>query len=247
VVGLKDTDQIQTTVDMETTPPKISVALAPGILWPPNHRMVDVRAIVSVEGGCGPTTVVLTSATSSEPDDAAGSGDGGTENDIQGADLGTADFDVALRAERDSRGNGRTYSLTYTATDAAGNSAAGGSSLTVPHDLGKRPDPLMIHVRESAAGGTIVDWSPVLGANSYSVIRGRVKSLRESSDFIDLGDVTCVEGRSADQTTAGHEDTHAPTPGEAFFYLVAYNDGEDSSYGSEDVSKPRVATSGGCP
>jgi hypothetical protein len=246
MVGLTDTDEVVVTVGAQTTAPTISVGTTPGTLWPPNHRLVDVEAIVSVQGGCGTTRVALTSVTSSEPDDAAGGGDGSTVHDIQGADLGTADFRVALRAERDGSGSGRTYTLTYTATDAAGNAAVGSSSVLVPHDLGHGTDPLTISVRESAAG-TVVDWSQVPGAIFYSVVRGRVGSLREAADFIDLGDVACVEGRSSDATTVGHEDRDAPAEGKSFFYLVAYNDGQDSSYSTEDVDKPRIASSGSCP
>jgi len=58
-------------------------------------------------------------------------GDGHTVNDIQVDD----DGNIYLRAERSGTGTGRIYTLTYTATDAAGNSSFPASTtVTVPHD-----------------------------------------------------------------------------------------------------------------
>ena len=80
-------------------------------------------------------TVVLTSVVSNEPDN--GKGDGNTVDDVQGADVGTADYDFQVRAERSAKGSGRVYTVTYTATDAFGNSASGSATVTVPHSKGK--------------------------------------------------------------------------------------------------------------
>jgi hypothetical protein len=75
---------------------------------------------------------VLTSVASNEPDN--GLGDGNTVNDIQGAELGTPDVEFQLRSERSGRGNGRTYTIVYTATDDCGNMAEATVYVTVPHD-----------------------------------------------------------------------------------------------------------------
>lgn len=121
----------------DTTPPQISVQVSPAVLWPPNHKMVEITASVIVEDVCDSMpTIELTSITSSEPDDASGGGDGHTVNDIQGAALGTADFTFLLRAERQGSGPGRTYTVTYTATDAAGNEALASAEVSVPHSQG---------------------------------------------------------------------------------------------------------------
>ena len=55
-------------------------------------------------------------------------------NDIQGWLAGTADVRGQLRAERAGSGPGRTYTLTYTAKDVAGNSTTASCTVTVPHD-----------------------------------------------------------------------------------------------------------------
>jgi len=41
-----------------------------------------------------------------------------------------------LRAERAGTGDGRVYTITYRAIDAAGNSAEASCVVTVPHDVG---------------------------------------------------------------------------------------------------------------
>jgi hypothetical protein len=53
---------------------------------------------------------------------------------MSGAGTGTDDRAVSLRADRAGAGPGRTYTLTYSATDASGNSAAAVTTVSVPHD-----------------------------------------------------------------------------------------------------------------
>ena len=73
-----------------------------------------------------------------------------------------------------------------------------------------------------------------------------VTTLMEMDSIIDLGDVTCLASALSDPTIAGHEDQESPSVGEAYFYLVAYNDGWGSTYGTESATKPSVAKSGAC-
>ena len=72
--------------------------------------------------------VELVSVTSNEPDDAPGGNDGDTTNDVVKVD----DYTFRFRAERNEKGAGRTYTVTYRATDASGNSAAQSATVTVP-------------------------------------------------------------------------------------------------------------------
>jgi len=134
---LSDTDEVVITV-VDTTPPEITVSVSPDTLWPPNHKMVEITATVTVSDMCDLSPVItLTSIASNEPDDAKGNGDGNTENDIQGAEFGTKDYAFLLRAERAGNGDGRVYTITYTATDASGNRVIGTAIVIVPHDKGK--------------------------------------------------------------------------------------------------------------
>jgi hypothetical protein len=63
---------------------------------------------------------------------APGPSDGHTVNDIQGVELGTADFNFQLRAEADRSGPGRLYTVVYTATDSSGRQVVGSASIIAP-------------------------------------------------------------------------------------------------------------------
>ena len=242
----------QTLVSVvDTTPPSISVSVNPDYVWPPNHKMADVDVTVTAGDVCdtdpGPT-VILLSAISNEPDDAPGNADGHTAGDIQDATLGTPDYQVKLRAERQGGGSGRIYTLTYKATDHSGNAATSFDEVIIPHSLGDVVEPLdlMVQGKES----TVVSWNPVQGALHYDVIRGRLSDLSINGSDIDLGAVECIVSDSSDITTEGYEDTEIPEPGDAFFYLVQFYDGiENSSYGTESSGRARVIEkgSGNCP
>jgi hypothetical protein len=215
---------------------------------------VAVQAQVAATDVCDPApALALVAVASSEPDDAPGAGDGNTKDDIQGAEIGTADFGFYLRAERDGTGPGRTYTVGYAATDHSGNSTAATSTVTVPHDESGMVEPVLVTAEESAAG-TLLRWSEAPGALSYNVVRGAVGSLAEAADRIDLGEIRCVESGSTDAITAGNEDADLPPPGGGFFYLVEYltaagdalGTGSATSFGTEAVAKPRLPASGGC-
>ena len=126
---------MEVTVE-DTTPPEISVAVAPDTLWPPNHKMVNIDASVTASDICdADPIIVLASIISDEPDDADGIGDGETTGDIQSANLGTEDYKFRLRAERAGEQDGRIYTITYQATDFSGNSATGSATVSVPLEM----------------------------------------------------------------------------------------------------------------
>ena len=114
----------------DTTPPTLTVSASPNLLWPPNHKYVTVQATVIATDNSGVMpTVEFVSATSNEPDDAPGDADGITTNDV----VIVNDYSFKLRAERNEKGNGRIYTITYTATDASGNTSEPQSAtVTVP-------------------------------------------------------------------------------------------------------------------
>ena len=116
----------------EDTPPTLEVTVAPETLWPPNHKYVNVAAIVIPGDNEDPSPgVTLVSVTSNEPDN--GDDDGDTVNDIVIVD----DFRFKLRAERSGSGTGRVYTITYEATDACGNSTRQSATVTVPLKRGR--------------------------------------------------------------------------------------------------------------
>ncbi len=124
----------QTDGDSDTTPPEITVSCTPDTLWPPNHQYVTVTVELQVYDEGDPDPTVTHQVTSSEPDDAEGAGDGNTTRDIVEVD----DKTFELRAERSGTGDGRTYTITYSAVDDAGNGATATCIVVVPHDKGKK-------------------------------------------------------------------------------------------------------------
>jgi len=110
----------------DTTPPTLGVSLSPKLLWPPNHKLVPVVAVLEVSDLCDPSpTVVLVSIVSNEAD---------SGQDVQGASVGTDDRSFLLRAERAGGGAGRVYTVTYRARDASGNMQFASANVIVPHD-----------------------------------------------------------------------------------------------------------------
>jgi hypothetical protein len=128
--GLTDTDEITVEI-IDVEPPDVSVMTQPMMLWPPNHRMVDVTAELTI-GDCSAVAVELVSVSSDEPPN--GTGDGDTEPDISGAEIGAEDYEFQLRAERAGGGDGRTYTVVYLVTDEAGLSTEVVAHVEVPHD-----------------------------------------------------------------------------------------------------------------
>lgn len=130
--GAVSTDEVVVTV-ADTQPPSVEFSVSPTSLWPPNHKMVPVHVRLRVTD-CSPVTVTLVSVESNEPEN--GTGDGNTEPDIQGAEIGTADYDFLLRAERSGGGSGRIYRIVYSVVDAGGVETLVRARIAVPHDQG---------------------------------------------------------------------------------------------------------------
>lgn len=106
---------------VDTTAPELSVQLDKMSIWSPNHKMVIVNATLHAsDAGSGMESVILTSITINQPRG---------QDDIE-ADIGTEATSFSLRAEKD-----RIYTITYTATDKAGNKTVVSVNVTVPHDL----------------------------------------------------------------------------------------------------------------
>jgi hypothetical protein len=120
--GAFDSNEVTIIVE-DTTPPEFSLTVSPGVLWPPNHKMVLITPSWEVSDNCDELPeVTLVSITSNE-------GDGHTTDDIRVNDKG-----IWLRAERSGKGTGRIYTITYQAVDDSGNVAVQNAAVTVPHN-----------------------------------------------------------------------------------------------------------------
>ena len=95
------------------------------VLTSPNHRLVAM----TLEGATDPdgdaVTIAVDGVTQDEP--VEGRGDSTSPDAVD-----DGDGQVRIRAERDSRGDGRVYRIAFTATDGRGGSCSGLAKVSVP-------------------------------------------------------------------------------------------------------------------
>ena len=139
---------------IDSTPPLISaISARPNVLWPPNHKMVNVAVKYNATDNCGKPACKISSVTSNEP--------------INSSDYAIVDaHHIRLRAEREERDNhdeetrgdsynhdeerrgfkrlgnndDRIYTINITCGDAFSNSSTRAVTVSVPHDKGKDKD-----------------------------------------------------------------------------------------------------------
>lgn len=115
----------------DTTPPTVTVTATPNVLWPVDHKMVEITTTVSaVDDHDASPVVSLVGITSNQGQNTRG--DGNTSTDIL-----VQNGHIFLRAERSGPAKeDRVYTITYMARDASGNIGTGSATVTVPHDQG---------------------------------------------------------------------------------------------------------------
>jgi N-acetylneuraminic acid mutarotase len=236
----------------DTMPPRLTVVSDAVLLWPPNHELIPVHFVWQVDDVCAPNPdVALRSVASSEPDDAPGMGDGSTIGDVQGADLGTADDAVDLRAERAGSGPGRTYTLMFRAVDPSGNATPAVAVITVPHDQGQGPEPLLMRLEPDGTSGMVrLYWPAMPGATGYDVIFGEMSQVRVENGKLNLGEVGVLARGTTVTSLSENAASMLPPTGTAFFYLIEPRTERGGvGYGAESAPWPRVPAScaGGCP
>ncbi len=205
-VGTPESDSATVTVE-DTEPPVVRIKADPYYLWPPNHDLKEVEIQVRIRDRCSGQddfAVELIDAKSNEADN--GRGDGNTDNDIQGADIGTDDRNVRLRAERAGGGDGRVYTLTYRITDGDGNETNAEVNVYVPHDASDlkdligdedrdRDDMKPICPRPLDAVAQLTAMHPGLGSvRTARACNNVCKAWAKSCDQIAKGTAKCVQG-----------------------------------------------------
>jgi hypothetical protein len=117
------------TVHVEAAQPATITDLhaSPAVLWPPNHKWVDIKLSADVDSGCENQGAdwSIVDVTSNQSDD--GTGDGNTSPDW----MISGDHGLKLRAERSGNGGDRVYTITVHSGD--GDHTV---DVRVPHDRG---------------------------------------------------------------------------------------------------------------
>lgn len=130
--GLSDTAMTHVTVQ-DLNPPTLQVSLSPNVLKEKYGKLVKVTATINVSDACDPNPkVALVSITSSDPPD-SGHHDRLDVEAVGGGPVafGTDVKSFLLRAERPEHGKDLVYTVTYSATDAAGNTATSSAQVRV--------------------------------------------------------------------------------------------------------------------
>jgi hypothetical protein len=114
-------------IPIPNMPPDCSAAIAePEELWPPDRKMADVSVVGVTDLDGDPVTLTITSIFQDEPVDSLP----GTELCGDGAGLGTEM--ASVRAEFSGTGDGRVYSIGFTAQDDLGGECSGTVTVCVP-------------------------------------------------------------------------------------------------------------------
>lgn len=115
-------------------PPDVTNAYASvSVLWPPNGKMIPVQILGVVDWdrveGDPPVSITITRIEQDEAVKSEG-------HDSTSPDATPMGDTALLRAERFGEGNGRVYTIFFTASDVRNATSTGSVQVTVPHDRG---------------------------------------------------------------------------------------------------------------
>lgn len=137
--GINDPVSVSVSVEViDTTAPSLSPIPSLTILWPPNHELQPVTIAANAFDKGGGVIHLDVTVQCSEPPDADGDGNTIPDYYIDSVDNETGLIELQLRAERSGKGDGRTYTISITATDESGNQSVAVVEIFAPHDRRKK-------------------------------------------------------------------------------------------------------------
>lgn len=128
------TASCQTTVSVvDSTAPTLTCSAARGMLWPPNHELVNVGFTSRAADACDASIVPAVQVFADE-DDEEQTGDGRHSPDAKTIASGS----LRLRSERKGNADGRVYLMLTQGTDDSGNTGHQCCAVTVPHSQSRK-------------------------------------------------------------------------------------------------------------
>jgi hypothetical protein len=124
-VNDRTNDPVTSDIDVEvidTAAPTLAPVPDKTVLWPPNHRMVDIEILANASDNSGGQPNLSATVSSNEPED--GLGDGDIAPDWTEPEIDNGIISLQLRAERSGCGDGRIYTITIIATDDSGDTSS---------------------------------------------------------------------------------------------------------------------------
>jgi hypothetical protein len=120
-----ETDAFAIRFQINSAPDCVAAFASPATIWPPDGRLapVAIRNVIDPDGD--PVAITVTGVRQDEP----------LQGTANATGIGTPS--VQLRADRDGKGDGRVYRLSFTARDPQGASCTGTVAVCVPHDQGR--------------------------------------------------------------------------------------------------------------
>lgn len=119
---------------VDTSAPTLAPVANCSILWPPNHKMMDIQIDTHTADNSGAVTISA-DIFSSEPEEGLGDGDMAPDWTEPIIDQNTGVILLSLRAERSGLAEGRVYTVKITAVDGSGNFSSADVEFVVPHDM----------------------------------------------------------------------------------------------------------------
>jgi hypothetical protein len=137
--GVNEPVSGEITVEIvDTTPPTLAPTANKTVLWPPNHKMVDIVIEANASDNSGLPVTLNAAISSNEPVNGSGDGDKSPDWTEPVIDQENGIITFQLRAERSGKGNSRVYTITIIAADTSNNTTTANVEITVPHDKKKK-------------------------------------------------------------------------------------------------------------
>lgn len=133
---LRTSNQVTKTWEITNVAPNCDATASGPSMWPPNHKLRSFTVGGATDPDGDPVSISITGVTQDEPVNGVADGNTAPDAFITGSDT------VDLRAERAGTGDGRVYTIWYTASDGNGGSCSGSATVGVPHDQGNGSTPI---------------------------------------------------------------------------------------------------------